>query len=562
MYFLKIILAFQVANLFCVAGFAQLLSKKNNFTRCDTLRGSLRPERTCFDVTYYSLEVVLDTAKKYISGWNDIHYRIEEDFDVFQIDLFSNMIIDRIEYEGQILDYQRECDAVFVYFNKVRRQQKGNHGHIRVVYRGAPMIARQPPWDGGFTWAYDKQDKPFVATSVQGIGASLWYPCKDYLGDEPDSMRIAITCPLNLAAVSNGTLEKIDTLQGYSHRWQWKVTYPINSYNVTLNVADYDTIKDEFIYSDGEKLSLIYYILRYNKQKAKTHFEQVKPMLACYEKYLGKYPFMRDGYKLVETPFLGMEHQSAIAYGNGYKGGYSGIDFSRIGLMFDYIIIHESGHEWWGNSVSCSDLADMWIHESFCTYTEAIYVECMHNYETALRYINAKKNSVGNKSPIIGVYGVNQEGDHDMYSKGSLILNTFRHVLGNDELWWRLIKNISDTTFKLKNTNANELLSHINNYTGFDFTAMFNQYFRHAGIPVFEYSLKRIKGNKYELSYRWKADVKNFSMPCFIKVGKKDPIRLPCTTVLQKMQLKMKLNEKFVVMEDWIYVGVKKFSEI
>ncbi|MBX2902158.1 MAG: M1 family metallopeptidase [Chitinophagales bacterium] len=543
----------------CVAVYAQNNSRKaKGFTRCDTLRGSLRDERTCYDVTYYDLSVTVDTGKQSISGVSKIHYKVLQSFDVMQIDLFSNMIIDKIEYNGVTLPYKRDCDAVYVYTKEDLIQVKGNSGRIDVYFHGYPMVARHAPWDGGVVWSHDKEGVPFIATAVQGIGASLWYPCKDYLGDEPDSMRIAITCPQNLTAVSNGKLEGVEKEDNGVHRWKWYVSYPINTYNVTMNLGNYTHFSDEYTYSDGDKLALDYYVLKYNLEKAKSQFKQVKPMLKCYDKYLGKYPFMKDGYKLVETPFLGMEHQSAIAYGNGYKGGYNGIDFSKIGLMFDYIIIHESGHEWWGNSVSCKDIADMWIHESFCTYTEAIYVECMHDYKTALRYINAKQNSIGNRASMIGPYGVNQEGDHDMYSKGSLVLNTFRHVLGNDELWWKLIKNISDTTFKIKNTDANELLAHINKYTGYDFTAMFNQYFRYAAIPTFVYTLKKVKGKNYELKYRWVTDVENFKMPVFVHVGGSKAEKIMCTNAEQTMLLKLASPDKFLVDGNLTYINVQK----
>lgn len=557
--FLKTALFSLFFIVFISAANAQLAERKvKGFTHCDTLRGSLREERSCYDVTYYDLSVTIDTVKQSISGVNKIYYKVLQTFDVMQIDLFSNMVIDRIEYQGVSVPYKRECDAVFVFTRADLVQLKDSEGRLDVYYHGFPMVAKRAPWDGGFTWSHDKEGTPFIATSVQGIGASLWYPCKDYLGDEPDSMRISITCPQNLSAISNGQFEGVEKEENGLHRWKWFVSYPINTYNVSLNLGNYAYFNDDFQYSDGSKLKLNYYVLKYNLDKAKNQFKEVKPMLKCYEKYLGKYPFMRDGYKLVETPYLGMEHQSAIAYGNGYKGGYNGIDFSKIGLMFDYIIIHESGHEWWGNSVSCKDLADMWIHESFCTYTEAIYVECMYDYKTALRYINAKKNSVGNRFPIIGVYGVNKEGDHDMYTKGSLILNTFRSVLGNDELWWRLIKNISDTTFKIKNTDANELLRHINRFTGYDFTAMFNQYFRYANIPTFVYTLKKLKGNSYELKYRWQTDVPNFTMPVFVKFGGDKNDKLNCTNAEQTIKVKLSSPDKFVVNEDLTYINVQK----
>lgn len=530
----------------------------NNFSRCDTLRGSLRPERTCYDVTYYNLQVAIDTNSKSIAGLNKIHYKVMERFKLMQIDLFSNMQIDSVLQDKNKLQFTRECDAVFIEFPEILTQQKEENKSIEVYYHGVPTIAKKAPWDGGFTWTHDKKGLPFIASSVQGIGASLWYPCKDYLGDEPDSVRIQITCPQNLSAISNGQLEGVIENDNGTHTWKWLVSYPINNYNLALNIGNYVHFSDEFVYRDGEKLALNYYVLKYNLERAKLQFQQVKPMLDCYGKYLGKYPFMRDGYKLIETPYLGMEHQSGIAYGNEYKKGYNGMDFSKIGLTFDYIIIHESGHEWWGNSVSCKDLADMWIHESFCTYSEAIYVECMYDYETALQYINAKKNSVSNQQPIIGHYGVNKEGANDMYNKGSLILNTFRHVLGNDELWWQLIKNMSDTTFKIKTTDTEEVLAHINSYTGYDFTAIFNQYFRYANIPTFIYTLRKVKGKNYELKYRWLADVANFSMPVFIQTKSRKNEKLECTQEEQTKILKLKSSDKFSVNQDWEYINVRK----
>jgi len=314
--------------------------------------------------------------------------------------------------------------------------------------------------------------------------------------------------------------------KGYT-TYHWKVSYPINNYNVSINIADYAHWSDVYTAADGDKLDLDYYVLSYNKEKAVKHFEQVKPMLSCFEKYLGKYPFWKDGYALVETPYLGMEHQGAVAYGNNYKTGYAGMDMSGTGLKFDYLIIHETGHEWWGNSVSAQDLADMWIHESFCTYSEAIYVECMHGYDTAMKYVNALKHNVGNDKPIMGIYGINKEGDGDMYVKGMLFLNTIRHVVNDDKLWWSTIKNMSDTTFKIRNTNYKEVVN--TNYkevvqvmsekTGLNLSPIFEQYVKQPAIPVLQYKLKQ-KGGDLKLKYRWKVDAKDFEMPFMVSIDK------------------------------------------
>lgn len=535
---------------------AQLISQKKEYTRADTLRGALRPERTCFDVTYYDLNIRIDTAEKTISGSNTVYFRAQNDFQTLQLDLFDNMKIVNVTAAGKELRYRREFNAVFVEMNDVVKQ--GTLGSLTVNYYGKPQIAKRAPWDGGFTWTKDNNGKLWMAVSCEGIGASLWWPCKDYLGDEPDSMRISCTIPSGLKCISNGNLESEKRHADGTSTFNWLVSYPINTYNVTLNVGDYEHLHDEYTAADESTLSLDYYVMRYNMDKAKIQFDQVKPMLRCYEKYLGKYPFWNDGYALVETPYLGMEHQGAIAYGNKYLTGYAGSDYSRIGLTFDYIIIHESGHEWWGNSVSCKDIADMWIHESFCTYTESIYVECMYDSATAQKYINAKKPHVENKFPMVGKYDVNEEGDGDMYSKGALFLNTLRHALNKDELWWSIIKCMSDTAFKMKNIGYQDVVNYFSRQTGKDLSAVFEQYYKYPSIPTLEYGLKKLKKGEYELRYRWQTDVRNFNMPVYVSSDKVFNRRLEATNEFKTISIKLRKEADFQVNDDWMYINVKK----
>ncbi len=548
---------------FCVS-YAQLTEQKKSYTRADTLRGALRAERTCYDVTFYDLNVKIDTGERSITGSNKIVFKTLEDFQTLQIDLFENMKIISIASAGKELKYRREFNAVFVEMNA--RMKVGETGEIAVSYYGKPTVAKRAPWDGGFVWTYDKNGKLWAGVACEGEGASLWWPCKDYLGDEPDSMRISCTIPDGLKCISNGNKEGEVLNTDGTNTFKWFVNYPINNYNVTLNIGDYVSFHDEYEaedkslpdYGQAGKLALDYYVMRYNLDKAKLQFTQVKPMLKCYEKYLGKYPFWKDGYALVETPYLGMEHQGAIAYGNKYLTGYAGSDYSRIGLDFDYIIIHETAHEWWGNSVTCKDLADMWIHEGFATYTEAIYVECMFDYNTALKYINAKKAHVGNKKPVVGKYDVNDEGSGDMYAKGALFLNTLRHVVNDDKLWWSLIKGMSDTTFKMKNIGYEDVVKYFNLKTGIDLTAVFDQYLKYADIPVFEYKLKKQKKGEFELSYRWQTDVKNFKMLAFISFGGNSKQLINATNDFQTLTIKLKKETDFNVNEDLMYIEVKK----
>ncbi|CAN5251888.1 M1 family metallopeptidase [soil metagenome] len=522
------------------------------FSRADSLRGMLTPLRTCYDVVYYDLDVKVDIENQRLSGSNLFVFQATQNFNRLQFDLFDNMQVDSVVYRGNKLPYTREFNAVFVDFAKnIVRDAVDS---FRVYYQGSPIAAKRAPWDGGFVWRKDKNENPFVGVACEGTGASLWWPNKDHLSDEPDSMMIRVTVPRGLMDVSNGRLRNIQTLDTAWIRYDWFVANPINNYNVTVNIARYEHFHDAHIGKNGDTLDLDYYVLPYNLDKAKLQFQQVKPMMKCYELYLGAYPFYKDGYKLVEAPYLGMEHQGAIAYGNNYRSGYNGSDFSRIGLKFDYIIIHETGHEWWGNHVSMKDMADMWIHEGFCTYTEAIYVECMHGYDTAMAYVNAKIPGVDNEEPIIGTYGVNHEGAGDMYNKGMLMLNTLRHVVNNDKLWWDIILGIQKE-FGMKTTTTEEIVAYINRRTGQDLTYFFDQYLRYPSIPDFEYQLVKQK-KKLTLRYRWVANVKDFHMP--IKVltapGKYDFI-FP-TTEWQDTVVDLKKATDFKVAQQLFYVDV------
>lgn len=489
--------------------FGQLMDNQVLFTQKDTLRGALRPERTCFDVHYYDLTVDVNIGAKSIKGSNAIYFIAVEDFTILQIDLFQNLNITSITWNGKILDFKRQYDAVFVQFPSTIK--KGAKEIITVAYEGFPQIAKNAPWDGGFSFDTDINGNPWVGISCEGLGASVWWPNKDHLSDEPDSMMINGIVPMDLMCVANGNLIATEQLANNKMKYSWKVSYPINNYNVSLNIGKYTHFSDVYTQANGKDLALDYYVLDYNLEVAKKQFAQVKPMMACYEKYLGPYPFYKDGYAMVETPYLGMEHQSVIAYGNKYQTGYLGFDYSGIGLDFDYIIIHETGHEWWGNNVSMKDLADMWIHEGFCTYSESIYVECLYGNEKALDYINASKRNISNDKPIIGIYNVNNEGSGDMYQKGAVFLNTLRYQVNNDPLWWNIILGIQKDFAKQTVTTA-QIENYISRKAGKDFSKLFDQYLRNANIPVLEYKFQHTSEG-LELSYRWVADVAGFDMP-------------------------------------------------
>jgi aminopeptidase N len=526
--------------------FQSLLAQKA-FTKKDTLQGGLRPERTCFDVLRYDLNIKIDPKAKSIIGYNDITFKPVENTTAIQIDLFENMKVDSIVYNKRKLSYNREFNAVFINFPTQLTKDMPEQS-IRFYYSGKPIIARNAPWDGGFVFTKDNNGKDWIGVAVQGTGASLWYPVKDSQSDEPDKgASIKVAVPKGLMNVSNGRfLGSEDLKNGYT-RWDWEVKNPINNYDITVNIADYVHLHDNY-----KGLDLDYYVLRENETKAKSHFEEVKPMMDCFQSKFGEYPFKEDGYKLVETPYLGMEHQSAVAYGNKYLRGYLGMDLSgtRIGLTFDYITIHESGHEWFGNSITSKDIADMWIHEGFTQYTEIVYVECTLGYEKAMQYAYGLRSNVENDQPIIGNYEVNNEGSGDMYPKGALLLNTLRHIVNDDAKWWKMILDYSNT-FRHKIIDNETVIGFFNKESGMNLSPIFNQYLLKTTIPKLE-----LKRTKNELEVRWTNVETDFEMPIDIILDNKTHRIYPKNNWVST-NLKVKELSQIKVMTNKFYVLTK-----
>lgn len=542
-------LLFIVSMVLCSFAFSQ---EPGAFTRADSLRGMMSPERTCYDITYYHLDIKVDTSTRSIAGSNTILFRAVNDFDRMQVDLFENMKIERIEDDGGIsLPHVRDGNAFFISFPQ--RIRKGSTRAVKIYYSGTPQVAVNPPWSGGFIWTRDKDGYPWIAVACQGTGASLWWPNKDHQSDEPDSMLLSVTVPSGLTNISNGRLRATTELPGDRTKFDWFISYPINSYNVTVNIGRFAHFGE--VFDGAEKLTLDYYVKPYNLEKAKEQFKQVKPMMACFEKYFGPYPFPRDGYKLVESPHLGMEHQSAVAYGNDYLQGYRGTASSEVGVKFDFIIIHETAHEWWGNSVTSQDIADMWIHESFGAYAEAVYVECLFGYDEAMKYVNGKKPNVQNREPIIGTYNVHKRGAGDMYDKGQLVLNTLRHAIGNDSLWWEIVRGLA-VDFRHSIVTADDVFDYMNKKTGKDYGFFYEQYFRKSSLPVLELTLTK-SDTTVSLRYRWRAEVEGFAMPVKGTTAKGVYSVIHPTASAQTMQLNGLNPDDFSVAEDQFYIDVR-----
>jgi aminopeptidase N len=527
---------------FAILGFQSLSAQ---FTRKDSLQGGLRPERTCYDVMHYDLNIKINPEEKSISGYNDIAFKIVNSTKKIQIDLFKNMQVDSIVFNSKKISFKREFNAVFLDFPMLLTSK--SQQTVRFYYSGKPIVAKRAPWDGGFVFTNDAQGKPWIGVACQGTGASLWYPVKDSQSDEPDfgaTLRIAV--PKGLTAVANGRLVGSEDIENNYSRWEWEVKNPINTYDINVTIADFVHFHDNY-----KGLDLDYYVLRDSEERARKQFEGVKPMLDCFQSKFGTYPFAEDGYKLVETPYLGMEHQSAIAYGNMYLKGYLGKDRSQtgIGLNFDYIIVHESGHEWFGNSITAKDIADMWLHESFTTYSEAVYVECQYGYDQGQIYINGLKNIVKNVGPSIGTYGVYNEGSGDMYSKGALMLNTIRHLVNDDEKWWKMLF-LYNEKFHHQIIEGQTAINFFNTETGIDLSKVFQQYLRYGTLPRLEYRI-----NNDQLEYHWIAMVEDFDMPIDIKI-KDEKIRIRPTTQWTTSKYTIKSLDEVEVLTNDFFVNV------
>lgn len=527
----------------CVAqAFAQTAQPASGPRRADMLLGAYGPHRANNDLLFYHLDIRVDPERKFISGKNSIRFRMLKDGTRIQLDLHASLKIDKITLGDTSLRYEREERAVFVDFPQPLKA--GRVYTIDFHYSGNPVETGR---FGCITFRKDPMGRPWINTACQGEGASIWWPNKDQWRDEVETMRISVAVPNGLMDVSNGKfVGKTDLGDGYT-RWDWLVQYPINNYNVSLNIGSYAHFSDRV----GD-LPLDFYVLPENLEKARRQFAQTRGMMKAFEHYFGEYPFKRDGYKLIEVPYSGMEHQSAVTYGNRFANGYLERDWTGVGIStrFDFIIIHESAHEWFGNSVTASDRSDMWIHEGWTTYLECLYVEYMYGYDDYLKYTNAYKSKVKNQQPIIPERGINATPPQDQYFKGALFINTLRGIVNNDRQWRALLRDFYQR-FKYRNIMTEDMVEYFNRKTGMNLTPVFNQYLRRAALPTLE--LKFAEG---KISYRWKADEPGFAMP--VRVGAKGNWQVIQPTGEWKTIASPLKKEEFQVATDLYYIDVSR----
>ena len=477
------------------------------FTRADTLRGSYTtPARAWWDVTFYDLHVTVSPADSSIRGYNGITYRAVAPGSELQIDLMQPLAVDSMVQDGRPVAFRRDSNAFFA--TPATPVAAGATKTITVYYHGQPQIAKRPPWSGGFTWTADSLGRPWIVTTDQGIGASIWWPNKDTQADEPDSQRVALTVPSSLTDVANGRLRSTTPHPDSTTTYEWFVVNPINNYAIAVAAGHYAHYSDT-LQGEAGKLSLDYWPLDYHLEAAHRQFPQSKTMLTCFEHWFGPYPWYEDGYKLIEVPNTGMEHQSAVSYGNHYANGYRGRDGSGtgLGMKWDFIIVHESAHEWFGNNITSKDNADMWVHESFANYAEGLYTECLFGKDAGAQYIIGNRRLIRNDEPIIPPYGVNAQGSGDMYPKGGNMLHTIRQIVNDDGKWRDILRGLN-STFRHQTVTGQQIEDYISRRAGHDLSKVFQQYLTTTDVPALEYHLD---GRK--LSYRWTHAVPGFDMP-------------------------------------------------
>lgn len=479
-----------------------------DYTKEDQLRGTITEERAWWDLQHYDLKVEVFPEEQSIKGTNTITYTVLESEKVLQLELQKPMKIDKVVQGGKELSVKRKG---MIHYIKLKKQKKGTEAKLTVYFSGKPKIAVRPPWDGGFSWQKDENGKHFIATSNQGIGASIWWPCKDHPADEPDKgVDLEITIPSDLVAVGNGRL--IETKDnGATKSWHWRVVSPINSYGININIGDYTNFSEAFEGLAGN-LDMSYWVLKSNLEKAKEQFTQAPLMMQAFEYWFGPYPFYEDSFKLVEVPYLGMEHQSSVTYGNNYQNGYLGRDLSESGwgLRFDFIIIHEAGHEWFANNITNKDVADMWIHEGFTAYSENLYLNYHFSDEAASEYVVGTRRLIQNDKPIIGPYGVNQNGSSDMYYKGANILHTLRQLVEDDKKWREILRGLN-TDFRHQTVTTQQVEAYMSEQSNIDLTEFWQQYLRTTMVPKLEYRL-----NGKDLEFRYVDIVDKFDMPVIV----------------------------------------------
>ncbi|NNE66789.1 MAG: M1 family metallopeptidase [Pyrinomonadaceae bacterium] len=492
------------------------MAQPEGFTKQDVLRGSVTPEREWWDLQRYKLAVEFMPDTKQIRGSNTISFKALKTGSRMQIDLQEPLKISKVLHGSNELSFTRNGNVYLISFPD--EIKAGTEEQIKVIYGGTPVESKNPPWSGGITWDRDDLGEHFIQTTCQGIGASIWWPTKDHGYDEPDrGMQINVTVPERLVAVANGRLKNsTHDRAAKTKTYFWEVNNPINNYAVNVNIGNYVSFSEKYE-GKGGALDLQYWVLPHQKELAMKQFKEAPRTIEAFEHWFGPYPFYEDSFKLVTVSYAGMEHQSSVTYGNWFRNGYRGRDLSGMGVgyLFDFIIVHETGHEWFGNNVSVKDVADLWVHEGFTNYSENLFVEYHFSKKQAEDYVIGTRKLIQNKSPIIGTYGVNKSGSGDMYYKGGNMLHTIRHAINDDKKWLGILRGLNKD-FGLDTVTTRQVESYMSKKAGIDLSKVFDQYLRDTRIPKLWIE---IRGN--QVYYRYENVIPGFSMPIRVKVNGK-----------------------------------------
>ena len=484
------------------------------FTSKDSPIGQPDSDRAGYDIFFYDLDLNLDPDRKRIDGTVDIHFRTVDSLTGLQLDLYENLAVTGMKLSGDDVSWSRKERAVNV--SLLHALIPGHDYVLRVEYGGKPTESKKPPLSDGVVWGKDNDGKPWAGVACETGGGSLWFPCKDHLSDEPDSVRLSLTVPAGLTVVSNGIM-KSHTSGQEKERYTWQTGYPVNTCSITFYAGKYEHLRDTMLTSEGV-LDLDYYVLPGNLERAKNHFLQVKDIISLYDRSYGPYPWMSEGFRLVESPFEGMGYQTAIAYGSGYS--------DRAWLGGDYVIVHEAAHEWWGNAVSVSDYSDIWLQDGFATYSEILFAESKLGYENSLLYARYNIAAlIKNRFPVAGPAGVSYRntGDKDSHNKGAMILHTIRNIVNDSTLFFHILQTFYSEHAGSSHVTSDDFIRVLEGKTGNAWQKFFGVYLYRREVPVLHWyyspaGIESVSGTPFGsggpvIAAKWTGVPEGFSMP-------------------------------------------------
>ena len=457
--------------------------------------GPLSESQAKYDVIYYGINLEVMSEDQAIAGYVDIKLKsLTDNLNKIELDLIDNFdVLGLTDPDNHGLNFDHGGDKLMV--NLVKPAGKDELIDLRIKYEGQPVEALMPPWIGGFNWSKDSTGADWIGLSCQGEGAKIWIPCKDHPSDEPDSVALSITIPKPYYCAANGVLREITEPKEGFQTYHWITHYPINNYDINISIGKYKVLQKYYYLENGDSMPVIFYHLAQSEAGAEKHLDMAIDMLKTYRKYYGEYPFAKEKFAIVETKYLGMEHQTINAYGNHYK--YRKIN----GKDWDDLMVHEMGHEWWGNKVTANDWADLWIHEGICTFGEALYLREKGGEKAYHDHLQMIKKRISNKTPIIPKRNANSHEVYtgDIYSKGAWLMNSLRYILGDSAFFAALKDFATNPQYTYQNRVVTDnFIDLIKRHSQSDFSAYIADYLYTTNIP--DVRVDSVSQNLYNVS--------------------------------------------------------------